>query len=332
MKDAPMRRRDVFTLLGGAAAAWPLAARAQQAQMTLIGFLHSASADPNVQMVAAFHRGLAETGFVEGRNVRIEYRWADNQYDRLPALAADLIRRQVAVIVASGAVNAPVTAKEATRTIPIVFMVGSDPVQTGLVASLNRPGGNVTGVTVITRELLAKRLELLRELFPVAAAIGFLVNPSNPNTESSVREMQALAQAGGWILHVVAVRSEAELDTAFATLKAQKTTVFLTGTDALLNSRTDLLAALAARYAIPGISQAREFVEAGGLISYGASRLDTYRQAGTYTGRILKGEKPADLPVMQPTKFEAILNLKTARALGLNVPTETLLRADEVIE
>jgi putative ABC transport system substrate-binding protein len=327
-----MQRREFITLLGGAAAAWPMAARAQQTGMLVIGFLHSSSLGANAQGVEAFRRGLAESGYVEGRNVKIEYRWADNQYDRLPAFVADLIRREVAVIVAGGAVNGPFTAKEATKTIPIVFMVGSDPVEIGLVASLNRPGANVTGVTSINRELLAKRLELIRELLPRATAIGFLGNPDNPNTRSEVQELETLARAGRWRLQVVPVRNEAELGTAFASFRDSKTEAFLTGTDALFTSAAVLIAVLATSHAIPGIHQYRQFVEAGGLLSYGPSRTESWRQGGVYAGRILKGDKPADLPVMQPTKFETVLNLKTARALGINVPTETLLRADEVIE
>lgn len=326
-----MHRRDFLGVVG-AAATWPVVARGQQPAMPVIGYLHSSSAGSNTQAMEAFRRGLAESGFVEGRNVKIEYRWADNQYDRLPALVADLIRRNVALIVASGAVNAPLAAMEATRTVPIVFMVGSDPVQVGLVASLNRPGGNVTGSTSISRELLAKRLELIRELIPRAAAIGFLVNPENLNTASSVQELQTLARAGGWRLQVAPVRNEAELGAAFATFKENKIEAFLNATDQFLNSGGVLIATLAISHAIPGIHPLRAFAEAGGLISYGASANENNRQAGIYAGRVLKGEKPADLPVMQPTKFETVLNLKTARALGLTVPTETLLRADEVIE
>jgi putative ABC transport system substrate-binding protein len=319
-----MQRREFITLLGGAAAAWPLAARAQQPAMPVVGYLYTGRAESNLNGLTAFRNGLSQMGYVEGRNVRIEYRWADNQYDRLPAL--------VAVIVAGGAVNAALTAKQATQTIPIVFMLGSDPVQIGLVDSLNRPGANVTGVTSIGRELLAKRLELMRELLPRATAIGFLDNPDNPNTVSSVQELETLARAGGWRLQVIPVRNEAELGAAFATFKESKTEAFLTGTDAFLSSGGVLIATLAISHAIPGIHQSREFVEAGGLISYGPSRTEASRQGGVYAGRILKGEKPADLPVMQPTKFETVLNLRTARALGLTVPTETLLRADEVIE
>ena len=266
------------------------------------------------------------------KDIKIEYRRADNQYDRLPALVADLIRRKVAVIIASGAVNAALTAKEATRTIPIVFGVGSDPVQVGLVASLNHPGANVTGVTVISRELLGKRLEVIRELLPHASAIGLLVNPDNPNTVSSVQELETLASAGGWRLQVGPVRNEAELGAAFATFKEIKTEAFLTGTDQLLGSGGVLIATLATSYAIPGIHTSREFAAAGGLISYGASLTEFNRQAGIYAGRILKGEKPADLPVLQPTKFDLVINLKTAKALGLTVPSSLLARADEVIE
>jgi putative tryptophan/tyrosine transport system substrate-binding protein len=328
----PASRRSFIALLGGAAAALPRAARAQQPAIPVVGYLSTGRAESNLNGLTAFRNGLSQMGYVEGRNVRIEYRWADNQYDRLPALVADLIRRNVAVIVAGGSVNAALTAKQATQTIPIVFMLGSDPVQIGLVDSLNRPGANVTGVTSIARELLAKRLELMRELLPRATAVGFLDNPDNPNTVSSVQELETLARAGGWRLRVIPVRNEAELGAAFATFKESKTEAFLTGTDAFLTSGGVLIATLAISHAIPGIHQYREFVEAGGLISYGPSRPETSRQGGVYAGRILKGEKPADLPVMQPTKFETVLNLRTARALGLTVPTETLLRADEVIE
>jgi putative ABC transport system substrate-binding protein len=285
-----------------------------------------------VQSVEGFRRGLAESGYVEGRNVKIEFRWADYQYDRFPALVADLIRRNVAVIVTQGAVNAALTANQATQTIPIVFGMSSDPVQFGLVASLNRPGANITGVTAINVELLAKRLQLIRELLPRATAIGFFVNPDNLNTVSNVQELQTLARAGGWRLQVVPVRNQAELGTAFATFKNLKIEAFLASSDAVLTSSALLIAVLATSHAIPGIHQSRQFAEAGGLISFGPIANEGGRQIGVYTGRILRGEKPADLPVMQPTRFETVLNLRTARALGLTVPTETLLRADEVIE
>jgi len=328
-----MQRRAFITLLGGAAAAWPLAARAQQQpRMPVLGYLSSGSAGSNAQGVEAFRRGLAESGYVEGRDVKIEFRYAENRYERLPALVADLIKREVVVIAAMGAVNAALAAKEATRTIPIVFGSGSDPVQVGLVASLNRPGGNVTGVTQISRELLGKRLELIRELLPRATAIGFLVNPDNPNTDSSVQELETLARAGGWRLQIAPVHNEAELGAAFARFKEIKTEAFLTGTDAVLSSGAVVIAALATSYAIPGIHQWREFVEAGGLISYGPSNTDEYRQVGVYAGRILKGEKPGDLPVLQPTKFPLVINLKTAKALGLTIPLTLQYAADEVIE
>jgi putative tryptophan/tyrosine transport system substrate-binding protein len=327
-----MRRREFITLLGGAAAAWPLAASAQQPAMPVIGFLGSPSPDGYRQEMVAFKQGLAEAGYVEGRNVAIEFRWAQDQYDRLPMLAADLVQRRVAVIVAVGAVNSPLAAKAATATLPIVFQTGSDPVEIGLVASLNRPGGNVTGMTAISRELLAKRLEALREIVPNVTAIGLLANPNNPNTEPSVRELQALARAGGWVLNVVAASTDSDLDAAFTTLVQRKAGAFLNATDGLFQNQRDHIVALAARHAMPGIYQDREAVAAGGLMSYGASRTDSYRRLGGYVGRILKGAKPADLPVMQPTKFEFALNLKTATALGLDVPTSILLRADEVIE
>jgi len=282
--------------------------------------------------VEAFRRGLGDRGYVEGRDVKIEYRWAENQYDRLPALVADLIRREVAVIVASGAINAVLTAKDATRTIPIVFAVGSDPVKVGLVASLNRPGGNVTGATQIGGELLSKRFELIRACLPHATAISFLVNPDNPNTISNVQELETLAGAGGWSLQVVPVRNEAELGAAFATFREIKTEAFLHGIDQFLFSGGVLIAALARSHAIPGIHASRQFTEAGGLISYGASPTESSRQAGIYAARILKGEKPAELPVVQPTKFELVINLKTAKALGLDVPATLLAVADEVIE
>jgi len=327
-----IERRKFITLLGGAAAAWPIAAAAQQARIPVIGYLNSGSAGPAAQGVEALRRGLAESGYVEGRNVKIEYRWADNQYDRLPALVADLIRRNVAVIVAGGAVNAALTAKEATRTIPIVFTSGSDPVQMGLVASLNRPGANITGVTVLNVGLVAKRLELIRELLPRAATIGFLVNPDNLNTVSNVQELQTLARAGGWRLRVVPVRNETELGAAFAALKDHKTEAFLAAGDALLSNNALLIAVLATSHAIPGIHQSRQFAEADGLISYGIKGTELGRQAGVDVGRILKGERPADLPVMQATKFDLIINLPAAKTLGLEIPPTLLARADEVIE
>jgi putative ABC transport system substrate-binding protein len=327
-----MRRRDFITLLGGAAAAWPLAARAQRPAVPVIGLLGSTTAEAFRHQLPAFHQGLGETGFIESRNVAIEFRWAENQYDRLPALAADLVQRHVAVIVPFGAVNAVFAAKAATATIPIVFGVGSDPVQIGLVPSLARPGGNLTGVTVLNRELLAKRLEILRELVPNGTVIGLLVNPNNPNTEPSVRELQLLAQAGKWTLSVVAVTTKSDFDTAIATLVQAGAGAFLYATDALFLDSVDQMVAIARRHRIPAIYTDRDPVRNGGLMSYGSSLADWLHLIGQYTGRILKGEKPADLPVQQATKVELIINLKTAKALDITVPLSLVYRADEVIE
>jgi putative ABC transport system substrate-binding protein len=322
-----MRRRDFITLLGGAAAAWPLAARAQQA-IPVIGFLDSGSAAEQLPHVTAFRDSLKEAGYIEGANLHIEYRWADFQYDRLAALAADLVHRQVAVIVATGAVNSSVAAKAATPTIPIVFVHGSDPVEAGLVPRMNRPGGNVTGVTGLTRELEAKKLELLLELVPGIKTLGLLVNPGNPNTRSEIREMQALASAGGFRLQVVDTENESQIDAAFAAMAQQRVDAFINSVDQIFLNQAGQIAALAARYKLPGTSDPR----AGGLIRYGARLVDSYRQAGIYTGRILNGEKPGDLPVVRPIKFELVINLKTAKVLGLTVPEILQATADEVIE
>jgi ABC-type uncharacterized transport system substrate-binding protein len=324
-----MRRREFITLLGGAAVAWPLAARAQHA-MPVVGFLNSASADGYAIAARAFRQGLKDTGYVEGENVTIEYRWAEGQYNRLPALAADLVRRKVDVIAANGVAMLP--AKAATTTIPIVFTTSLDPVQEGYVASLNRPGGNVTGVTSLGVEVGPKRLELLHELVPAANVIGLLVNPNNPNAHTLSGDMQAAARKLGLQLHVLDASNEGDFDRVFAALVQLRAGALVIGIDAFLTSHSEQLAALALRHALPAIYQYPEFTAAGGLMSYGNSIKESYRTAGVYTGRILKGEKPADLPVQQITKVELIINLKTAKALGLTVPLPLSGRADELIE
>jgi putative ABC transport system substrate-binding protein len=326
-----MKRREFITLLGGAALTSPLAARAQQA-MPLVGVLSSTEAAGRVAGIAALRRGLGEGGYVEGRNIALEFRWADNQYDRLPGLAAELVQRQASVIVSIGAVNAALAAKAATTTIPIAFLNGSDPVEFGLVPSLNRPGGNITGVTLIIRELSPKRLEILRELLPGITAVGFLVNPANRNTEAEVREVQDAARLLGAQLHVIDAGNKAGIDAAFATLTRIKAGAFLTMSDASLTDHRVQIAELAAGHAIPGIATSREYVEAGGLMSYGGNQADAFRLLGSYAARILKGERPADLPVQQATKIEFVINMKTAKALGITFPITLLGRADEVIE
>jgi len=326
-----MRRREFITMLGGVAAAWPVAVKAQQPTMPVIGFLNGASPEGWAPFAAAFRQGLSETGFVEGRNVGIEYRWAEGHADRLPALAADLVRRQVAVIAAAGA-SSSLAAKAATTTIPIVFSAAIDPVAAGLVVSLSRPAGNVTGVTNLGVELLQKQVEMLHEVVPIATIVAGLVNPTFPGSEAEARDLQAAARRLGLELHVVYAGSERDLDTAFETMVRLGATALVIGVDPFFLSRRDQIAALAIRYAIPAIFYLREFAAAGALMSYGPSLTDAYRQVGIYAGRILKGEKPADLPVVQPSKFELVINLKTAKALGLDVPWFLQQRADEVIE
>jgi putative ABC transport system substrate-binding protein len=326
-----MQRREFITLFGGAAAAWPLAARAQQPAMPVIGFLDSESALKSAYLAEAFRQGLGRAGYVDGRNVRIEYRWAEGRYERLPTLAADLIGRQVAVIAAS---NIPATraAKAATTTIPIVFRIGADPVEAGLVASLNRPGGNLTGVTSLGGELGPKRLELLHELVPMAKVAATLVNPSNPYTETILRELLTAARRLGLDLQVLHASTEQEIDTAFMRLAQLRVGGLVIGADAYFNTRSEQFAALALRHAVPTVYQYREFAAAGGLMSYGDSITDSYLRAGAYTGRVLKGDKPADLPVQQATRIELIINMTTAKALDLTFPITLLGRADEVIE
>jgi putative ABC transport system substrate-binding protein len=327
-----MRRRELITLLGGAAAAWPVALRAQQKPMLVIGFLSSRSPGPYAPFVAAFRQGLDDTGYIDGQNVAIDYRWAEGNDDRLPAMAADLVGRKVDVIVASGGVPSAMAAKHATETIPIVFPSAADPVVLGLVASLARPGGNLTGVSFLSVELIPKRLELLLELVPRARVMAFLVNPNNPNTKSYIAGAQAAAGLKGVQLHILKAATESEIAAASATLVQLGVDALLVGGDPFYNSRPDQIVAVASRHAIPAMYDAPFFVAAGGLISYGASLTAAYRQVGVYAGRILKGEKPADLPVQQPTTFELVINLKTAKALGLAVPQPLLARADEVIE
>jgi putative ABC transport system substrate-binding protein len=326
-----VKRREFITLLGGATAGWPLAAPAQQPTMPVIGFLNSAAPDPFAHLVRAFHQGLSESGYVEGRNVAIEYRWAEGNYDRLPAMAADLVRRQVAVIVAAGGSPPARAAMAATATIPIVFQTGVDPVEAGFAASLNRPGGNLTGITTLTGEVGPKRLELLNEIVP-KASIGLLLNPGLPSAETNTRILQAAAGKLGVPVHVLNARTERDFDTVFAAASRLGVGGLFIHPDPFLNSQSQQLAMLTVRHALPAIFHVREFTAAGGLMSYGGSNTDAYRHVGIYAGRILKGEKPADLPVHQVTKVELIINLKTAKALGLTVPLSLLGRADEVIE
>jgi putative ABC transport system substrate-binding protein len=330
-----VKRRQFITLIGAATSllALPLAAGAQQQALPMVGFLHSASAGSNELNVAAFQRGLSEAGFFDGQNTRIEYRWAENQYDRLPELATDLVRRQVVVLAAAGSTASALAAKAATSTIPIVFSTGEDPVHLGLVASLNRPGGNATGVTLFTTEVVAKRVGLLHELLPRAARVAVLVNPTDAaRMESTVRDVEAAARVSGLQIDIFNAGTIDEIDAAYATMVRARADAVFVGPEPFFFSRRVQLAILAARHAIPATYAARAYVEAGGLMSYGTDTADVYRQLGVYVGRILKGAKPSDLPVLQPTKFELVINLHTARTLGLELPPTLLARADEVIE
>jgi putative tryptophan/tyrosine transport system substrate-binding protein len=328
-----VKRREFITLLGGAVTAWPLAAHAQQPAVPTIGFLNTQSPEASMGRLRAFRQGLKDTGYVEGENVTIEYRWADNQIDRLPALAADLVRRKVAVIVATTASPPALAAKAATATIPIVFLVAEDPVRLGLVASLARPGGNLTGINFFNAELIAKRLELLRELMPTAIRVAVLVNPADAtNSESALREVNVAARAMGLQTQVLDAGTSGEINAAFATFVHERPDALFVGGDAFFNSRRVQLANLASRHAIPAVYPGRDFAEAGGLMSYGSNLTDTFRPIGVYTGRILKGAKPVELPVVQSSKFELIINAETARMLGLTVPPSLLATADEVIE
>jgi putative ABC transport system substrate-binding protein len=325
-----VKRREFITLLGGAAASWPQAVQAQQAAVPLIGFLGLAQLDA-VRM-AAFRDGLRETGHIDDHDIAIEYRWAEGRYERFPALAADLVRRQVSVIVTPGVTAAALAAKAATATIPIVFGIGEDPVRLGLVASLGQPGGNATGVNFFTTELVAKRLGLLRELMPRVERIAVLVNPTNPTAETVVRDVEAAAHAIGQQIHILNASTSREIDAVFTNFAGDQAGALLMAPDPFFNSRRVQLATLAARHAVPAIYVAREYAEAGGLMSYGTNLAEMFRQVGSYAGRILKGSKPSDLPVLQSVRFEFVINLQTAKALGLDIPPTLLARADEVIE
>jgi putative tryptophan/tyrosine transport system substrate-binding protein len=327
-----MRRREFIRLLSSTVVAWPLTARAQRAAMPVVGYLSSRSPDDTRNALAAFLQGLTEVGYVEGQSVAIEYRWALGQYDRLPALAAELVRRRVAVITTTGGEPSALAAKAATSTIPIVFLIGGDPVALGLVASYGRPGGNATGMNILTATLEVKRLGLLHELVPQAATIGVLLNPKFQPADNQLRDLQQAAPAIGLQIQVLRASTDSELDAAFETVTQQRIAALAVTADPFFDTRRDKLVALAVSHAVPTIYQFREYAVAGGLMSYGNSAVDAYRQAGIYTGRILKGASPADLPVLQPTKFELVVNLKTAKALGLTIPPGILSIADEVIE
>jgi putative ABC transport system substrate-binding protein len=327
-----MNRRDFITLLGGSAVAWPLAVQAQQAAMPVIGYLHTASPAPFAHFLAAFRQGLRESGYIEGQNIALEYRWAEGRFDRLPAMAAELANRRVNLIVAQGGAVSPLAAKAATSTIPIVFSTGGDPVKDGIVVSLNRPGANATGVSVLTESLAAKRLEIIREVVPNTGFIAMLINPTNIPSMGQVLETEEAARALGLTMHVLKASSESDIDAAFATFIQLRVGALLVGADPYFHTMSKQIVALATRHAIPAIYEWREFAEAGGLMSYGTNLSDAYRQVGIYAGRVLNGAKPADLPVVQSTKVEFVINLKTAKALGLTIPLPLVGRADEVIE
>jgi putative tryptophan/tyrosine transport system substrate-binding protein len=327
-----VRRREFITLLGGAATAWPIAARAQQPTMPVIGFLHPASPDRFADRLRGFRQGLKDAGYAEGENVAIEYRWADNQFDRLPALAAELVRRQVSVIAALGGPVPALAAKAATAIIPVVFLVAEDPVRLGLVASLARPGGNLTGLNFFVGELVAKRLDLLRELLPAAARVAVLINPASPAAEITMRDADAAARAMGLQIQVLRASSSREINAAFAAFVNERPDAVFVGGDPFFNDRRIQLANVASYHRVPATYSNRDLAEAGGLMSYGTNITDSFRTVGIYTGRVLKGAKPADLPVVQASKFELVINAQTARMLGLDVPSSLLARADEVIE
>jgi putative ABC transport system substrate-binding protein len=327
-----MRRRAFIALLSGTAAAWPLAARAQQSAMPVIGFMSGRGPQDSAHLVSAFRQGLAETGFVEGQTVTIEFRWANGDYDRLPALAADLVSRKVAVLVGVGGDVAALAAKKATATIPVVFGMGADPVKAGLVASFNRPGGNATGFTLLTSEMESKRLGLLREIVPAVQLIGILVNPKFPSSSQELNDLELAAKGIGQRLFVASANDDAELDAALTSLGQQRVGALLVTAAPFFDTRLERIVGFAAQNRLPAIYQFREYAVAGGLISYGPNIVESYRNAGDYVGRILKGEKPADLPVLQPTKYDFVINLKTAKALGLAVPPTLLAEAGEVIE
>jgi len=327
-----MTRREFITLLGGAAAAWPLAARAQQPALPLVGYLYGGSPETAARFVPAFRKGLAETGYIDGQNVAIEYRWANNDFSRVPELAADLIRRRVAVLTVVGSISAVLAAKAATTTIPIVFSVGADPVRSGLVASLGRPGGNITGFNTLNQELAGKRLALLRELLPKAAGFALLVNPSDGTADTYIKDAQAAASALGWSIEILTATTNREIDAAFASLVQNPADALIIPPGTLFGDRRMQLSTLAVRYAVPAMFADRQYPEVGGLMSYGSSFIDQVRQTGIYVGRILKGEKPADLPVQQAVKVELVINLQTARALAIDVPPTLIAIADEVIE